>query len=86
MREEIFGPVLPVVTFSKFDEVVQQIKSLDKPLVAYYFGDENGANFKRLETETSSGALVANEVLYHVSNLYLPFGGVGYSGYGRYHG
>jgi len=86
MQEEIFGPVLPVLTFNKFYEVVQQINKLDKPLVVYYFGNEKSANFKRLEAETSSGALVANETLYHALSLYLPFGGVGYSGYGRYHG
>jgi acyl-CoA reductase-like NAD-dependent aldehyde dehydrogenase len=69
MQEEIFGPLLPIIT-----------------LVIYYFGTKNGANYKRVEQETSSGALVTNEIIMQDGNLDLPFGGVGQSGYGRYHG
>lgn len=62
------------------------IKEGEKPLAIYYFGKSNSENYKRLEKETSSGALVTNETLFQILNSDLPFGGVGYSGYGRYHG
>lgn len=52
----------------------------------YYFGQKNSANQRRLEKETSSGALVTNDCIMQVANTNLPFGGVGFSGYGRYHG
>ncbi len=86
MKEEIFGPILPVYTYQNFDEVVKHINSNPKPLCLYYFGKTSGKNFKKLEKETSSGALVANETLFQMVNSDLPFGGVGFSGYGRCHG
>jgi acyl-CoA reductase-like NAD-dependent aldehyde dehydrogenase len=86
MQEEIFGPILPVLTYHSFDEAINTINQLDKPLVIYYFGDHRGANFSRLERETSSGTLISNETMFHLCNSDLPFGGVGMSGYGRYHG
>jgi acyl-CoA reductase-like NAD-dependent aldehyde dehydrogenase len=61
------------------------IKEHDKPLVIYYFGCNGSANYRRVERETSSGALVTNETLFHAVNPNLPFGGVGGSGYGKYH-
>ena len=64
MQEEIFGPVLPLITFKHFDEAIKYVLSNDKPLAAYYFGNQTGTNFKRLEKETSSGALVANEAVF----------------------
>lgn len=64
MKDEIFGPILPIITFNSFDEAVKLIKSKEKPLCMYYFGQMNCANYKRLERETSSGALVTNEVLF----------------------
>jgi acyl-CoA reductase-like NAD-dependent aldehyde dehydrogenase len=86
MKDEIFGPILPLITYIEFDEVVKYINTMEKPLAIYYFGSSSGSNYKRLEKETSSGALVNNDVLFQAFNSDLPFGGVGHSGYGRYHG
>lgn len=86
MKEEIFGPILPVLSYQKFDEVIQTIKENHKPLTIYYFGSVFSGNRTRLENETSSGSLVTNETLFQMVNPNLPFGGVGQSGYGRYHG
>lgn len=86
LTDEIFGPIWPMITYKNFDDVVNYIKNDEKPLAMYYFGDKNSANFKRLEKETSSGSLVVNDCLMQIANVYLPFGGVGASGYGRYHG
>lgn len=87
MKEEIFGPILPVLTFNHFSEVIKTINSLDKPLVVYYYSkNPMGENFKLLEEYTSSGALICNESMFQIMNADMPFGGVGMSGYGRYHG
>ena len=87
MKEEIFGPILPVITFNHFSEVIQTINSLDKPLVIYYYSKKHtGENIKLLEEQTSSGALICNESILQIMNADMPFGGVGMSGYGRYHG
>lgn len=86
MKEEIFGPILPVFKFSKIEEAIQKINEGDKPLVLYYFGGTFGKNKTKVEKETSSGAYVVNDVLVHLLNPDLPFGGVGMSGYGKYHG
>jgi acyl-CoA reductase-like NAD-dependent aldehyde dehydrogenase len=86
MRDEIFGPILPVVPYQSIDEAIKYINDGEKPLALYYFGSQKGANARRIEKETSSGAYVVNDAIYQVFNIELPFGGVGYSGYGRYHG
>jgi hypothetical protein len=87
MKEEIFGPILPVFKFSKIDEAIDRINRGDKPLVLYYFGSVwNNKNKDRVEHETSSGGMVVNDCLVHLLNPDLPFGGVGFSGYGKYHG
>ncbi len=87
MNDEIFGPVLPIVTFSHFDEVIELINSRDKPLAVYYFGkSKSNPNSDRLLNETSSGAYVVNEGILHIVNHFIGFGGVGASGYGRYGG
>lgn len=64
MRDEIFGPILPVYPYTTFDEVVKTINEGEKPLAIYYYGPNNSSNFKRLERETSSGALVGNDALF----------------------
>jgi len=85
MKEEIFGPVLPVVTYTDFDEVIRYINSCEKPLSAYLFSTDRKKQRKFIR-ETSSGACLINDVVLHIANKKLPFGGVGESGIGRYHG
>lgn len=86
MTNEIFGPIMPIITYKKFDEVIDFINDRDKPLAAYYFGKTDSVNCKRMIDETSSGAFMANDCIMHVISHYQGFGGVGASGYGRYHG
>lgn len=78
-QEEVFGPVLLVLTYASIDECVQFINERPKPLVLYYFGN-NKRNLMKIEQCTSSGALVCNEVGLHYGFPDLPFGGVGPSG------
>lgn len=85
MREEIFGPLLPIITVSGVDEAIQFINEREKPLVVYVFSHEKKL-IKRVIAETSSGALLANDCLVHFTVSALPFGGVGNSGMGSYHG
>ncbi|CAD8103165.1 unnamed protein product [Paramecium sonneborni] len=85
MTEEIFGPILPVFTFNDIGKVITFINSRPKPLALYYYGN-NSKNKKLLEQQTSSGAIVHNDSVFHLLNPNLPFGGVGNSGYGAYHG
>lgn len=84
MQEEIFGPLLPVMTFRKMDEVLAYVNGHEKPLAFYYFGKSKRAA-EILRRSTSGGACI-NDTLMHVSNHNLPFGGVGNSGMGKYHG
>ncbi len=85
MQDEIFGPILPVMTFSELHQAIDYINKGEKPLAAYYFG-ENKKTQKEFLRETYSGDSGINEVVMHFSNLWLPFGGVGLSGMGSYHG
>ncbi|MCK9411591.1 MAG: aldehyde dehydrogenase [Prolixibacteraceae bacterium] len=84
MQEEIFGPLLPVITFEKLDSVVEFINSNEKPLAFYYFGPEKVA--REILIKTTSGGGCINDTLIHIANHRLPFGGVGNSGMGNYHG
>lgn len=84
MQEEIFGPLLPLKTFGQISEVESYINRHEKPLALYYFGKESTA--KSLINKTSSGGVCINDTVMHVSNPNLPFGGVGNSGMGNYHG
>ncbi|CDW90637.1 aldehyde dehydrogenase [Stylonychia lemnae] len=87
MEEEIFGPLLPVITYRNIDEVINFINQKDKPLALYYFGKYfRNENRDKLVRETSSGSFVQNDVLIHMLNHEFGFGGVGFSGYGRYGG
>lgn len=87
MREEIFGPIFPILTYKSIDEAVDYIsQEQEKPLVVYYFGKTNNKNQQIVEQRTHSGGLVVNDTIYQILNPDLPFGGVGHSGYGRYHG
>ncbi|KAJ5079485.1 aldehyde dehydrogenase [Anaeramoeba ignava] len=85
MQEEIFGPILPIMEYENVDEVIEYINSKEKPLVIYLFS--NNKTFREKITEnTSSGAVAINDVLIYIGNDHLPFGGVGQSGFGSYHG
>lgn len=85
MTEEIFGPVMPIKTFKNIDEAIHYVKVRPKPLVCYYFGPRYAPNFHKVEKLISAGCITFNEVLMHTICKDLPFGGVGASGYGRYH-
>ena len=85
MQEEIFGPVLPVKTYKEVSEPVNYINSKDRPLGLYYFGEDNAEKEFVLENTTSGGVTV-NDVISHIQMEDLPFGGVGPSGMGSYHG
>lgn len=85
MQEEIFGPVLPVITVADRDEAVEIITGRDKPLALYVFSTDE-ATQEEFTTQTSSGGLVFNAVVLQLAVSTLPFGGVGASGMGGYHG
>lgn len=84
MREEIFGPVLPMIEIGSLDEAITFINEREKPLALYLFADERAA--RRVVEYTSSGGACINDCIMHIANEKLPFGGVGNSGMGRYHG
>ena len=84
MTEEIFGPVLPVVEFTEVKEALDSINSKDRPLGLYYFGTDKNEQSNVLNN-TSSGGVTINNVVGHIQQQDLPFGGVGPSGMGRYH-
>jgi coniferyl-aldehyde dehydrogenase len=85
MQEEIFGPVLPVMTYRNVDEAIAYVNAHDRPLGLYYFGDDAAEEAKVL-AQTTSGGVTVNDVIFHVAMEDLPFGGVGPSGMGSYHG
>ena len=84
LTEEIFGPVFPMLTFNNLDEVQGYITRREKPLAFYYFGRE--ADGLDLIHRTSSGGACINDTIMHIANEHIPFGGVGNSGMGGYHG
>lgn len=84
MQEEIFGPILPVMIFDHIDQAVSYINAHEKPLAFYYFGKNRQA--KEVLAKTTSGGGCINDTLIHIANHQLPFGGVGNSGLGKYHG
>ncbi|XP_012871832.1 PREDICTED: aldehyde dehydrogenase, dimeric NADP-preferring [Dipodomys ordii] len=85
MQEEIFGPVMPIVCVRSLEEAIQFINQREKPLALYVFSN-NDKVIKKMIAETSSGGVTANDVIVHITVHSLPFGGVGYSGMGAYHG
>jgi aldehyde dehydrogenase (NAD+) len=85
MQEEIFGPVLPVITIKSLDDAVNFINERPKPLALYLFTSKS-KNTKRVINETSYGGGCVNDTLKHFANGHIPFGGVGASGMGSYHG
>ncbi len=85
MREEIFGPVLPVKTYDRIEEAVDYDNAHDRPLGLYYFGTDP-AERDAVLSRTTSGGVTVNDVIMHVAQEELPFGGVGPAGMGSYHG
>ncbi|MFC4211753.1 aldehyde dehydrogenase family protein [Pedobacter lithocola] len=85
MQEEIFGPILPIITYANLQDAVDFVNAKDKPLALYIFSNNSG-NQDKIIKETSSGGTCVNDVLVHISNPNLPFGGVNSSGMGSCHG
>jgi len=85
MREEIFGPLLPVVPYRTLDEAIDFVNARPRPLALYVF-EHDGAAVDRVIANTVSGGVAVNETIVHIAQDDLPFGGVGESGMGRYHG
>jgi aldehyde dehydrogenase (NAD+) len=85
MQEEIFGPIFPILTFDKLSEAISAVKKLPKPLACYIFTGESSVK-TRIVDEISFGGGAVNDTIMHIANSKLPFGGVGNSGMGNYHG
>lgn len=85
MSDEIFGPILPILVYEDLDNVIKFINHREKPLALYYFS-ESKKKIKYVLTSTTSGGVTINDTIIHVANPNLPFGGVGNSGVGKYHG
>jgi coniferyl-aldehyde dehydrogenase len=85
MQDEIFGPILPVLTYDSIDDAIDYVNDHDRPLGLYYFGKDRSEEEKVL-ARTHSGGVTVNDVVFHVAMEDLPFGGVGPSGMGHYHG
>jgi coniferyl-aldehyde dehydrogenase len=85
MREEIFGPVLPVLPYETFEGVIALINAGPRPLALYFFGDDPGQQ-RRISQEIVAGGVTINDTLWHFAHPHLPFGGSGASGMGAYHG
>lgn len=85
MQEEIFGPILPILTYKNLDEAIQKVIEGEKPLSTYIFSNNAKEQTKILEKLSFGGGCI-NDTLMHISNHHLPFGGVGNSGLGNYHG
>ncbi len=85
MEEEIFGPVLPIIVYSDINKALEEIRPLGKPLGFYIFTEDRNLAEKVMSRVSFGGGCV-NDVLFHITSPYLPFGGIGNSGMGRYHG
>ena len=85
MREEIFGPILPIVAYSSLDEAIARINARPRPLALYAFGGDIRSR-ERILRETIAGGMTLDDTLWHFCNEDLPFGGIGASGSGAYHG
>ncbi|HEX3023552.1 MAG TPA: aldehyde dehydrogenase family protein, partial [Lachnospiraceae bacterium] len=85
MQEEIFGPILPILAYKELDAVIKDINKQPKPLALYLF-TRRRAIIEKVLGSTSSGGACVNDTIMHVANPHIPFGGVGNSGIGSYHG
>ncbi len=86
MHEEIFGPILPIKTYAQIDEAIAYVAARPHPLALYYFGDERGQECDLLLANSMSGGVTINDVIFHAGQEDLPYGGIGASGMGAYHG
>jgi len=85
LQEEIFGPILPVISYQEISEAIEIINAKSKPLALYIFSKDD-KKVNRVLHEVSAGGVTVNDTLLHIANPHLPFGGVGDSGLGNYHG
>ncbi|GMB08053.1 aldehyde dehydrogenase [Thermolongibacillus altinsuensis] len=85
MREEIFGPILPILTFETIDEAIAMVNAYEKPLALYLFSEDRQVQQQVIEQISFGGGCI-NDTIMHIATPYLPFGGVGQSGMGAYHG
>ncbi|EJR56580.1 hypothetical protein IIM_00512 [Bacillus cereus VD107] len=85
MEDEIFGPILPILEYDKIEDVIETIQQHPKPLALYVFSEDKGVQ-EKVTRNISYGGGCINDVVYHLATPYLPFGGVGSSGLGGYHG
>ncbi len=85
MKDEIFGPILPVKAYRSIDDAIQHVNENDRPLGLYYFGSDKGEE-QQVVSSTTSGGVTVNDVIFHNAQEDLPFGGIGPSGMGAYHG
>ena len=85
MKEEIFGPLFPIMTFDGLDEAIDMVNRLPRPLALYYFSND-AQNQQKILIKTSSGGGCINDTISHIGSQMLPFGGIGDSGMGAYHG
>ncbi|AHG91593.1 Aldehyde Dehydrogenase [Gemmatirosa kalamazoonensis] len=85
MQEEIFGPLLPLVPYDALEDAIDYVNARPRPLALYYF-DDDGRRVNLVLERTTSGGVTVNDVVYHLGQDNLPFGGVGPSGMGHYHG
>ena len=85
LSEEIFGPILPVIPYASIDEAIRHVNARPRPLALYWFGTDTGSRDHVL-ANTVSGGVTVNDTLMHIAHENLPFGGVGESGWGAYHG
>ena len=85
LHEEVFGPVLPVVAYESVSSAIGYVNARPRPLALYWFGTDT-ASRDRVLAETVSGGVTVNDTLMHIAHENLPFGGIGESGWGAYHG
>lgn len=85
MRDEIFGPILPIIPYTDLDEIIRQINERPKPLALYMFVNDKVVR-RKIIRETSFGGGAVNNTIMHIVSHFLPFGGIGQSGMGQYHG
>ena len=85
MQEEIFGPLMPVLTFDNLDDVIRKINSMPHPLALYFFTSDKAAA-KKVTSRCGFGGGCINDTVVHLATSHMPFGGVGDSGMGGYHG